>query len=86
MAHNRRGGLSVGCEEISVPTTVVRGYDFRKTGGHLGNVGLTDVILAYVCPDALYFDVFVFAERASNCRASQRRLRLLQTRDRIISV
>ncbi len=30
---------SVGCGENSVPSTVVRGYDLRKPGGHLGNVG-----------------------------------------------
>jgi len=30
----------VGCGENSVPSTVVRGYDFCKPGGHLENVGL----------------------------------------------
>ena len=31
---------SDGCKGNTVPSTVVRGYDFRKPGGHLGNVGL----------------------------------------------
>ena len=31
---------SVGCKGNTVPATVVRGYDLRKPGGHLGNVGL----------------------------------------------
>lgn len=30
---------SVGCKGNTVPSTVARGYDFRKPGGHLGNVG-----------------------------------------------
>ena len=29
----------LGCGENSVLSTVVRGYDLRKSGGHLGNVG-----------------------------------------------
>ncbi len=33
-------GPSVGCGANSFPSTVVRGYDLRKPGGHLGNVGL----------------------------------------------
>ena len=33
---------SDGCKGDTVPSTVVRGYDLRKLGGHLGNVGLTD--------------------------------------------
>ena len=28
-----------GCKGNTVPSTVVRGYDLRKPGGHLGNVG-----------------------------------------------
>ena len=32
--------LSDGCGEYSVLSTVVRGYDLRKPGGHLGIVGL----------------------------------------------
>ena len=28
-----------GCEGNSVPSTVVRGYDFHKPGGYLGYVG-----------------------------------------------
>ena len=36
---NRKIRPSVGCGENSVPSTVVRGYDLRKPGGHLGNVG-----------------------------------------------
>ena len=35
---------SDGCKGDTVPSTVVQGYDLRKPGGHLGNVGLT------VCP------------------------------------
>ena len=31
---------SDGCKGDWVPSTVVRGYDFRKPGGHLGNVGI----------------------------------------------
>ena len=31
--------LPVGCKGNTVPSTVVRGYDLRKPGGHLGNVG-----------------------------------------------
>ncbi len=31
---------SDGCKGDTVPSTVVRGYDLRKPGGHLGNVGL----------------------------------------------
>ena len=31
---------SDGCKGDTVPSTVVRGYDLRKLGGHLGNVGL----------------------------------------------
>ena len=30
---------SDGCKGNTVPSTVVRGYDLRKPGGHLGNVG-----------------------------------------------
>ena len=30
---------SDGCKGDTVPSTVVRGYDLRKPGGHLGNVG-----------------------------------------------
>ena len=30
---------SDGCKEDTVPSTVVRGYDLCKPGGHLGNVG-----------------------------------------------
>ncbi len=30
---------SDGCKETTVPSTVIRGYDLRKLGGHLGNVG-----------------------------------------------
>ena len=30
---------SDGCKGDTVPSTVVRGYDLRKLGGHLGNVG-----------------------------------------------
>ena len=30
---------SAGCGENSVPSTVVGGYDLRKPGGYLGNVG-----------------------------------------------
>ena len=36
---NRKIRPSAGCGENSVPSTVVRGYDLRKPGGHLGNVG-----------------------------------------------
>ena len=32
-------GNSDGCKGNTVPSTVVRGYDLRKLGGHLGNVG-----------------------------------------------
>ena len=32
---------SDGCKGDTVPSTVVRGYDLCKPGGHLGNVGLT---------------------------------------------
>jgi len=32
---------SDGCKGDTVPSTVVRGYDLRKPGGHLGNVGST---------------------------------------------
>ncbi len=28
-----------GCKGDTVPSTVVRGYDLRKPGGQLGNVG-----------------------------------------------
>ena len=31
---------SDGCKGNTVPSTVVQGYDLRKPGGHLGNVGL----------------------------------------------
>ena len=31
---------SDGCKGDTVPSTVVRGYDLRKPGGHLGNFGL----------------------------------------------
>ena len=31
---------SDGCKGDTVPSTVERGYDLRKPGGHLGNVGL----------------------------------------------
>ncbi len=31
---------SDGCKGDTVPSTVVRGYDLRKPGGHLGNVGI----------------------------------------------
>ena len=31
---------SDGCKGNTIPSTVVRGYDLRKPGGHLGNVGL----------------------------------------------
>ena len=31
---------SDGCKGDTVPSTVVRGYDLRKLGGHLGNVGI----------------------------------------------
>ena len=30
---------SDGCKGDTVPSTVVRGYDLRKLGGYLGNVG-----------------------------------------------
>ena len=30
---------SDGCKEDTAPSTVVRGYDLCKPGGHLGNVG-----------------------------------------------
>ena len=30
---------SDGCKGNTVPSTVVRGYDLCKPGGHLGNVG-----------------------------------------------
>ncbi len=30
---------SDGCKGDTVPSTVARGYDLRKPGGHLGNVG-----------------------------------------------
>ena len=30
---------SDGCKGNTVPSTVVRGDDLRKPGGHLGNVG-----------------------------------------------
>ena len=30
---------SDGCKGDTVPSTVVRGYDLCKPGGHLGNVG-----------------------------------------------
>ena len=33
---------SDGCKGNTVPSTVVRGYDLRKPGGHLGNVGLVE--------------------------------------------
>ncbi|MCZ6587745.1 MAG: hypothetical protein O7B24_07355 [Alphaproteobacteria bacterium] len=36
---NRKIRPSIGCGENSVPSTVVRGHDLRKPGGHLGNVG-----------------------------------------------
>ena len=32
---------SDGCRRDTVPSTVVRGYDLRKLGGHLGNVDLS---------------------------------------------
>ena len=32
-------GPSDGCKGDMVPSTVVGGYDLRKPGGHLGNVG-----------------------------------------------
>ena len=32
---------SDGCKGNTVTSTVVRGYDLRKPGGHLGNVGST---------------------------------------------
>ncbi len=38
-------GPSDGCKGDTVPSTVVRGYDLRKPGGHLGNVGLTGFIV-----------------------------------------
>jgi hypothetical protein len=31
---------SDGCGETSVPSTMVRGYDFYRPGGYLGNPGL----------------------------------------------
>ena len=31
---------SDGCKGNTVPSTAVRGYDLRKPGGHLGNVGV----------------------------------------------
>ncbi len=42
---SKRGPISKirpsdGCKGNTVPSTVVRGYDLRKLGGHLGNVGL----------------------------------------------
>ncbi len=30
---------SDSCKGNTIPSTVVRGYDLRKLGGHLGNVG-----------------------------------------------
>ncbi len=41
---SKRGPISKirpsdGCRRDAVPSTVVRGYDLRKLGGHLGNVG-----------------------------------------------
>ncbi len=36
---NRKIRPSVGCGDKSVPSTVVRRYDLRKSGGHLGKVG-----------------------------------------------
>jgi hypothetical protein len=38
---------SDGCKGDTVPSTVVRGYDLRKPGGHLGNVGLTHFLDAH---------------------------------------
>ena len=38
---NRKIRPSVGCGENSVLSTVVRGYDLCKPGGHLGIVGST---------------------------------------------
>ena len=32
---------SDGCKEDTAPSTVVRGYDLCKPGGHLGNVGFS---------------------------------------------
>ena len=37
---------SDGCKGNTVPSTVVRGYDLRKPGGHLGNVGSTSYFTA----------------------------------------
>ncbi len=34
---------SDGCKGDTVPSTVVRGYDLRKPGGHLGNVGVMEL-------------------------------------------
>ena len=34
---------SDGCKEDTAPSAVVRGYDLCKPGGHLGNVGLTEI-------------------------------------------
>ena len=42
---NRKIRPSVGCGDKSVPSTVVRRYDFRKLGGHLGNVGLVRMLV-----------------------------------------
>ncbi len=33
-----------GCEEKFISSTVLRGYDFCKPGGHLGNVGLASKV------------------------------------------
>ena len=39
---------SDGCKGDTVPSTVARGYDLRKPGGHLGNVGFEELWFALV--------------------------------------
>jgi hypothetical protein len=40
---NRGIRSSDGCGETSVPSTMVRGYDFHRLGGYLGNPGLSGI-------------------------------------------
>ena len=42
---------SDGCKGDTVPSTVVRGYDLCKPGGHLGNVGSNEIRSRNACAD-----------------------------------
>ncbi len=57
---------SDGCKGDTVPSAVVRGYDLRKPGGHLGNVGtcsfFIDAGLAMPSPSGCVITTHIFLE------------------------